>query len=85
MTRSSATDESSSLIMLCMLCHQVRREYESSSLIMLCMLCHQVRREYESDKLKVTRALDETKKRLAKAMKGQHTAEMALAEVLLPR
>ena len=40
-----------------------------------------LRRELESERGKFSKALEEAKKRLAKATKGQHTAEMALAEV----
>jgi hypothetical protein len=46
------------------------------------MRCLQAaRRELESEKAKLGRALDEAKKRLAKATKAQHTAELAAAEV----
>ena len=40
-----------------------------------------VRKELEGERSKFSKALEEAKKRLAKATKAQHSAEMALAEV----
>lgn len=40
-----------------------------------------VRKEAEAEKARLAKAVDEAKKRLAKATKAQHAAEVALAEV----
>ncbi|GAX81406.1 hypothetical protein CEUSTIGMA_g8836.t1, partial [Chlamydomonas eustigma] len=53
----------------------VRRELETAQNELL-----SVRKEYDSEKLKLTKALEDAKKRIVKATKGQHAAEMALAE-----
>jgi hypothetical protein len=43
-----------------------------------------LRRELDTEKSRLARALEEAKKRLAKASKAQHTADTALAEVCAP-